>query len=215
MTYWPQQLVPLAPDLLAPPVLPMLDHNQSKRAALIQWVRYYIVNQLKVNIPESIKEESENLDHHWTPLYRTPLYWTPLYWTPLYSPIFPPTSNKNCSPMAAEFLIFSSGEGVALTSRQELENLFRITSSFRRDLRCNFCTMSPAVTPSAMSTAMQTRVKRGAFTRIMWWSDCMCEGVCEGVCVIELAVKELTAETAKIHVHVNIKWTMCTSLLHR
>ena len=34
---------------------------------------------------------------------------------------------------------------------------------------------------------------------------CVCEGVCEGVCVIELAVKELTAETAKIHVHVNIK----------
>lgn len=56
-------------------------------------------------------------------------------------------------------------------SRLLVEKRFRTTSLFIRERFCNFWTISPAVTPSEMLTAMHTRVNRGAFTRMMWWSD--------------------------------------------
>lgn len=98
--------------------------------------------------------------------------------------MLPPTSNKNCSPAST-----SSGDpgrssqGDTLRgdsvppieyerydsdiSRLAEEKRFRMRSLFSLDRFCSFDTMSPAVIPVEMSTAMQTRVKSGALTRMI------------------------------------------------
>ena len=100
------------------------------------------------------------------------------------SPIFPPASKRNCSPastissgtfnLSRDSIEDDEAEGQDSTGETgvelevEEEKRFLITSWLSRDFFWSLVMMSPAVTPTQMSTAMHTLVKRGALTRIMW-----------------------------------------------
>lgn len=83
------------------------------------------------------------------------------------SPIFPPTSCKNCSPTSITSSAPSEDSSLVEESPTLGVVIFRITSLFRSDLLRILAITVCAVGCSCILTALHTQVNNGALTRIM------------------------------------------------